>query len=244
MSTTRNKRFSLVATVEFERGRTLGGKAVMTRGLAFLSPKEWLFLATLMAVVSSITAAERTRAIPLWDLASSPHAVAEARLWSLVTSALLVSSPLFWSLLSLAVFCALTLRFCGVRVLLISAFAGHVASALVVYALLTVARAFDPRAFEAVVNAPDFGVSAVSAAWLGAMASVGWRGGNGTLWRKIATVLAVVAVAAFGWIVRGHLNFLDLEHVVAFAIGVVLAVGLSRHGSATRVESEAVATSG
>ncbi len=216
----------------------------MRRGLAFLSPSEWLFLATLMAVVSSLTAAERTRAIPLWDLASSPHAVADARLWSLVTSALLVSSPLFWSLVSLAVFCALTLRLCGVRVLLISAFAGHVASALVVYALLAVTRAFDPRAFEAVVNAPDFGVSAVSAAWLGAMASIAWRGGNGTLWRRIATALAVVAVAAFGWILRGHLNFLDLEHVVAFAIGAVLALGLSKVGSTTRVELEAVAPSG
>jgi hypothetical protein len=212
----------------------------MTRRLAFLLPGEWLFLAALMAVVSSLTAAERMRAISLWDLASSPHAVAEARVWSLVTSALLVSSPLFWSLVSLGVFCALALRICGIRVLLISAFAGHVASALVVYALLAVTRAFDPRAFAAVVNAPDFGVSAVSAAWLGAMASVSWRRGNGTWWRKIATVLAVVAVAAFGWIVRGHLNFLDLEHVVAFAIGVVLATGLSGAGStAGRAELEA-----
>lgn len=213
----------------------------MTRRLAFLSPGEWLFLAALMAVVSSLTVAERKHEIPLWDFASSPHAVAEARLWSLVTSALLVSSPLFWSLVSLALFCAVTLRLCGIRVLLISAFAGHVASALVVYALLAVTRAFEPRAFEAVVNTPDFGVSAVSAAWLGAMASVSWRRADGRVWRKIATALAVVAVAAFGWMVRGHLDFLDLEHVVAFAIGVVLAVRLSGAGSTTRVELEAVA---
>ena len=69
-------------------------------GQAFLSRREWLLLGTLMIVVSSLTVAERERLIPLSDLASSPHAIAEARLWSLVTSALLVSSPLFWSLAS------------------------------------------------------------------------------------------------------------------------------------------------
>jgi len=60
-------------------------------GQAFLSRRQWLLIGTLMIVVSSLTVAERERLIPLSDLASSPHAIAEARLRSLVTSALLVS---------------------------------------------------------------------------------------------------------------------------------------------------------
>jgi hypothetical protein len=196
-------------------------------GQAFLSKSEWLLLATLMAVVASVTLAVRARLIPLSDLASSPHAVAEARLWSLVTSALLVSSPLFWSLVSFGLFGALMLRFCGTRVLLVSALAGHIASTLVVYALLALARTFDPRAFETLLKAPDYGVSAVSAAWLGALASVSWRARNRTPRGRIATALTVVGVALFGVILRRHVSFLDLEHVVAFGIGVVVAVRLS-----------------
>ena len=195
----------------------------MTAGHAFLSKREWLLFGALMTLVSSLTAAERARLIPLSDLASSPHAVAEARIWLLVTSALLVSSPLFWSLVSFALFGMLTLRFCGARVLWISAVAGHVASTLVVYALLALARTFDPRAFEAVLKAPDYGVSGVSAAWLGAIASASWRARNRTPRGRIATALAVVGVTLFAWILHPHVGFLDLEHVVAFGIGAVVA---------------------
>jgi hypothetical protein len=208
-------------------------------GLAFLSKREWLLLATLMVIVSSVTAAEHARLIPLSDVSSSPHAVAEARLWSLLTSALLVSSPLFWSLVSFALFAAVTLRFCGARVLLISGLAGHIASTLVVYALLALTRTFDPRAFEALLKAPDYGVSAVSAAWLGAMASVSWRARYRTPRGRIATALVVVGIALFGVYLRRHVGFFDLEHVVAFAIGVVAAVGLSRVPTTSRVEFRA-----
>jgi hypothetical protein len=211
----------------------------VTSGHAFLSKSEWVLLGTLMIVVSSVTAAERSGLIPLSVLASSPHGVAEARLWSLVTSALLVAYPLFWSLVSFALLGAFTLRFCGSRVLLISALAGHIASTLAVYAVLALARTFDPRAFEAVLKAPDYGVSAVSAAWIGALASASWRARNRTLRGKIVTALAVVGAALFGWILRGHVNFLDLEHVVAFGIGAVVAVRLSRVASTRRVELRA-----
>jgi membrane associated rhomboid family serine protease len=189
-----------------------------------------------MIVVSSVTMAQRERLIPLSSLASSPHAIAEARLWSLVTSALLVSSPLFWSLLSFALFGALTLRFCGSRVLVVSALAGHIGSTLVVYALLALTRTFDPHAFETLLKAPDYGVSAVSAAWLGAMASVSWRARNATWRRKVATALVVAGVALFGVFLRRHVGFFDLEHVVAFAIGVAVAVALARAPRTRRVE--------
>ena len=212
----------------------------MISGHTFLQRREWALLASLMTVVSALTLAERERLIPLSDLAASPHAVAEARVWSLLTSALLVQSPLFWSLASFALLGALTIKVCGARLLLISALAGHVASTLVVYALLDLARTFDPHAFEAALSAPDYGVSAISAAWLGAIASVAWRARDGVVRDKIATALAVVATTLFGLIVRRHVSFLDLEHVVAFCIGVVVSVRLSRTARATRLELRAV----
>jgi hypothetical protein len=216
--------------------RTLSGEVRVLARYTFLSKSEWVLLAGLMIVVSSITAVERAGLIPLSDLASSPHAVAEARLWPLITSALLVSYPLVWSLVSFALLGALTLRVCGARVLLISAFAGHIASTLVIYALFGFIRTVDPHAFQAVLKSPDYGVSAVSAAWIGAIAAASWRVPDRTYQGKIATILGVIGAAVFGWIVHGHLNFLDLEHVVAFGIGIVVVVGFSRVGSTRRVE--------
>jgi hypothetical protein len=189
----------------------------------FLPGREWLLLGALVVVVSGLTTAERARLIPLTALAASPHAVAEARLWSLLTSALLVQAPLFWSLASFALLGALALRVCGARVLWTSALAGHIGSTLLVYALLASTRTFDRDSFQAVQGAPDYGVSAISAAWLGAIAAVSWQAKNRTLRGKIATVLAVGATALFGWMLHNHVGFLDLEHVIAFVIGVVAA---------------------
>jgi hypothetical protein len=193
-------------------------------GHAFLSKSEWSLLGALVAVVSSLTTAERTGLVPLKDLASSPHAVAEARLWSLVTSALLVSYPLVWSLVTFALLGALALRFCGSRVVFIAGVAGHIGSTLAVYAVMALTWTFDPRAFEALSRAPDYGVSAVSAAWIGALAAVSWQARNRTLRGKILTALAVLSAAGFGLIVRGHVNFFDLEHILAFGVGVGVVV--------------------
>jgi len=43
-------------------------------------------------------------------------------------------------------------------------------------------------------------------------------------------------VALFGAILRQHVGFLDLEHVIAFGIGVVVAVELSRVPKTRQVE--------
>jgi type IV secretory pathway VirB2 component (pilin) len=200
----------------------------VTSRTEFFPRSEWLSLGSLVAVVSGLTAAERARMIPLSVLAASPHAVAESRVWLLLTSALLVQSPLFWSLVAFALLGALALEVCGPRAFWVSALAGHIGSTLVVYALLGFARTFDPHAFQAVLKAPDYGVSAISAAWLGAIASVSWQARGRTPRGKIATALAVVATALFGWMLHTHVSFLDLEHVVAFVIGIAVAVRLSR----------------
>ena len=200
----------------------------MTSRTLFFPRPGWLSLGSLVAVVSALTAAERAHLIPLSVLAASPHAVAESRIWLLLTSALLVQSPLFWSLVAFALLGGLALQVCGSRVFWTSALAGHIGSTLAVYALLAFARTFDPRAFQTLLNAPDYGVSAISAAWLGAIAAVSWQGRGRTLRGKIATVTAVVATALFGWMLHTHVSFLDLEHVVAFVIGIAIALRLSR----------------
>ena len=219
--------------------RTLEGEARVISRRLFQPGREWVLLAALLVVVSGVTVAERAHLIPLSALAASPHAVAEARVWSLLTSAMLAQAPVFWSLSSFGLLGALTLGVCGGPVLWISALAGHIGSTLVVYALMAVARTVDPRVFEVVQKAPDFGVSAISAAWLGAVAAVAWRARDTTLRGKIATTLAVAATALFGWMLRRHLSVLDLEHVFAFGIGVTVAVLAARTVNVRRQKLEA-----
>ena len=192
-----------------------------------LTRREWALLAAFILVISAVTSAERARLIPLSVLAASPHAIAEARIWLLVTSALLVQAPYFWSVVTFALLGALGLAVCGGRVLWISALAGHIGSSLLVYALLKGVDAVEPHAFSSLQTAPDYGVSAISSAWLGAIASTSWQARDRTPGGRAAIAVAVVAMALFGWMLRRHLSLLDLEHVVAFAIGVYVAVQLS-----------------
>jgi membrane associated rhomboid family serine protease len=86
-----------------------------------------------------------------------------------------------------------------------------------------VARLVDPGAFQRLVTAPDYGVSAICAAWLGAVAGTGWQK-RGESIRRAAIVLGCVAAASLAWFVRGRgLDVLDSEHVFAFGIGVAAA---------------------
>ena len=178
-----------------------------------------------MAVVSALTALQRVGAVPLASLAASPREVADGRLWLLVTSGAIAADPLLWSLLSFYALAFLTLALCGPRILWLAALIGQAFSTLLGYSLIGVARFLDPGAFHQLVSAPDYGLSAISAAWLGAIAAIGWRTRRQSIGRA-AIVLGCVAIACLAWFVRGKgLDLLDSEHVFAFAIGVGVAVG-------------------
>ena len=178
-----------------------------------------------MAVVSALTALQRVGAVPLASLAASPREVADGRLWLLVTSGAIAADPLLWSLLSFYALAFLTLALCGQRIVWLAAVIGQALSTLLGYSLIGAARVLDPGAFHHLVSAPDYGVSAISAAWLGAIAAIGWRTRRQSIGRA-AIVLGCVATACLAWFVRGRgLDLLDSEHVFAFAIGVGVAVG-------------------
>jgi len=192
------------------------------------TPRRWRSFAAvivLVAVVSSLTAIQRVGAVPLASLAASPREVADGRLWLLISSGAIAADPLLWSLLSFCGLAFLTLALCGWRILWLAAFTGQTFSTLLGYSIIGVARLVEPGAFQRLVSVPDYGVSAISAAWLGAVAAVGWRKRGESLGRA-AIVLGCVAAAAVAWFVRGRgLDVLDSEHVFAFAIGVGVASG-------------------
>src|SRR5437867_3106039 len=141
-------------------------------------PRRWRGLVAVLAsvaVVSSLTALQRVGAVPLASLAASPREVADGRLWLLVSSGAIAADPLLWSLLSFCALAFLTLALCGGRILWFAAFTGQTFSTLLGYSLIGLARLVEPSAFQRLVSAPDYGLSAISAAWLGAIAAVEWR---------------------------------------------------------------------
>lgn len=174
------------------------------------------------AVVGVVTAVNRLGAVSIPALAASPRGIGEGKLWLLATSALLADRPLAPSFVGLVVVGLAALAVCGARVLWTTAAAGHVLSALVVYGLVGAVRLADPTAFQAVLSLPDYGVSALIAAWIGAIACVEWRRRPG-LGPRVAIAVGCLGCAGIGILCRPDLTVLDSEHVVAFAIGVALA---------------------
>ena len=68
------------------------------------------------------------------------------------------------------------------------------------------------------VSRPDYGTSAVIAAWIGLIACTLWRRGHAG-----AGVVLCVVSALVGWFFRPDLDVLDTEHLVALAVGAAIA---------------------
>jgi hypothetical protein len=140
-----------------------------------------------------------------------------------LTSGLLAERPLGPSIISFAFLAYLTLLVCGWRAFWLAAIFGHVCSTVLVYGVIGVAWSLNPSDLHAVLSSADYGVSAISAAWLGAIAAVGWRARGQTPAGRLTIVLSCLAVAVFAYTLHPGLTLFASEHVVAFAVGVAVA---------------------
>lgn len=174
-----------------------------------------------VAVATSLAAA---RVFPEHLFASSPRRIAAGKFWLLFTNALVADHPRGASFLALVLFGLLALAVCGPRVLWIAAAMGHVFSTLCVYSTIALVRFADRGAFESVLSATDIGVSAICAAWLGAIAAVLWRRPGTTVARRTMIAAACVLVGVIAWLVHPGLTVLDTDHLFAFAIGASVAL--------------------
>ena len=167
-----------------------------------------VFVLVAAGVVSAVTVLSRLEVLSARELASTPESLGDGRVWLLASSALVADRPAVASIAGLVVVGIAAVALCGARVVLIAAVLGHVFSAAIVYA------AIDASSFSGVARVPDFGTSAIIAAWIGAIACVLWLRGR----RSQAVVLCVVS-GLLGWLFNGQLTVLDTEHAVALAIG-------------------------
>jgi hypothetical protein len=171
--------------------------------------------------ISVVTAIDRLDVLPVRLFTSSPQSFEDGRFWLLGTSVLVADRPAVASILGFAVVGLAAVALCGTRVSLLAGVSGHLLSAALVYSLILAARLDDPTAFHSVFSEADFGTSAVIAAWLGAVAYRLWARRRQTL-----AVALVVVSGLIGWLCKGNLTALDVEHAVALACGILAARGV------------------
>ena len=145
------------------------------------------------------------------DLQSSADQVADGELWRLFSSGLLVdgvAAPQI-ALTALAAFAVIRLQ--GAAVWWAAMLVGHVGSALIAYAIVGIAVALGSGGAEAAANDPDFGISCVLGATLGALFASGWR---------------VVGAIGFVLLLPFSLDWYGPEHPLSFVLGA-LVVGIA-----------------
>jgi hypothetical protein len=175
------------------------------------------------AAVGAVTTANRLGAFRLAAIAASPRAIGDGRLWLLLSSAAIADRPAVASLLGFWIVGVAVLSLCGWRVAVVAGFVGHVLATLAVYGVVGAVRLADPGALGRIVTLDDYGLSAIMAAWLGAISAASWAG------HRLGVVALCASSAAIGLLLRPDLTLLDSEHVVAFALGVaVVLAGRSR----------------
>ena len=167
-----------------------------------------------------VTTLDRSDALSPSTIDSNADGVADGHLLGLLTSAIAVAGPLVvWQIALGAFVTAVVIRREGAAVWWVAALVGHVGSAVVSYAIIGLASALGSASADDAANDPDYGISAVLGASLGALFASGLRAGD----RMITTF----GIAGFVGLLPFSFGWLDVEHPVAFGLGaaVVLRLG-------------------
>jgi hypothetical protein len=156
------------------------------------------------------------------NMAASPDAIAKGKVWLLLTSGIVADRPWLASLIGFAIVATVALAVAPLRIVVAAAVAGQVLATLAVYGVLGVARAFDHGAFASLLHTPDIGLSAIIAAWIGVVSHAYWQRYRARR-AHVLNVLGCIGCALIGFAFRPDVTALDSEHIVAFALGVVIA---------------------
>lgn len=179
----------------------------------------------LVFIVAAFTLATAVHALSLTLFAASAARIASGRVWLLVTSALIVDRPVVIGLAAFAVLALVTLRCCGIRVFWLAAAVGHAGSTLIVYAIIGASQLANAQMFTSDAVRPDFGVSAMQAAWVGAITATAWRRAGSDPRARSLVGVGVCAIAGVAWWLHPDPSILTTEHLFAFLIGCTLVSG-------------------
>jgi hypothetical protein len=162
---------------------------------------------------------------PPRDFASSPAGVAAGELWPLVTSGIVVAGPVVAQLVVAGVVTWLALKLMGARTFWAAAAAGHFGATLVAYAGIGMVWLVWPGDVRGIVRTPDYGISCIWLANLGAL--LAWaasrRGRTRSAGAALVALIAGLAVAA-----AVDDDLANVEHLLAVCAGATVAATLAQ----------------
>jgi hypothetical protein len=172
-------------------------------------------------IVTRLTTADR---LPLTKLSASPRGVEHGRVWTLLSSGMIVEGNLVLSLLGVLALGLAAVAVCGARRFWTAAIAGHVGSAVLVYALLdALARLSPARVGDALLSAPDYGISTLVGGGLGALTVGLWQRRHRPTLRRLWLPGAVACAGSTVLMTLHQLDPFWIEHVPAYGIGAAAA---------------------
>ena len=172
----------------------------------------------LVLIVAALTFATRAHELPLRPFVASAARIALGQVWVVPSSALIVDRPVLIGLAAFGLLAAATLRVCGARTFWLTAAMGHAGSTLLVYGIIGSTRLADPHMFTRAVVTPDFGVSAMQGAWVGAITATAWSRA-GTDHDTAPSSPPPSARSRSRWSLHPDPSILTTEHLFAFLIG-------------------------
>jgi hypothetical protein len=188
-----------------------------------------------LLLVAALELLQRTDGWPRPDaLASSPAGVAAGNVWELVTSGLVIDGPPVVQLAGTALTAFAVLQLLGAAAFWAAVAVAHLGSAVIAYAGVGVLWLVAGVDVDAVVDAPDYGISCVWAGAAGALLTA-LLAARGTRLR-IAALVGGAAVLVAG--VPGD-GLAGVEHGLAFVLGGLTAVALARRGARAVVSAPA-----
>jgi hypothetical protein len=146
-------------------------------------------------------------------LQSSAEQVGDGELWRLITSGLVVDGVAAPQIALTALVAFVVIRIQGPAVWWAAVLVGHVGSALLNYALIGIAILLGSSGAEAAADDPDFGISCVLGASLGALFASGHR---------------VIGAVGFLLLLPFSLDWYGPEHPLSFVLGALVVAGAGR----------------
>jgi hypothetical protein len=134
--------------------------------------------------------------------------VADGELWRLLSSGLVVDGLAAPQIAVTAIAAFAVIRLQGALIWWAAVLVGHVGSALIAYAIIGIAILLGSSGAEAAADDPDFGISCVLGATLGALFASGWR---------------VVGAIGFVLLLPFSLDWYGPEHPLSFVLGALVA---------------------
>jgi hypothetical protein len=170
------------------------------------------------------------------SLACSADALAAGKLWLLPASALVVQGPApALQIAGTALLAWVVVHRFGAATFWGVAIAAHVGSTLLSYAGVGAVWLVDRHAASPVVDVADYGISAI---WAGCVGAIAVAGALGALPRpRLALAVGTACLLTFVVLVPANGELSDWEHLVAFVAGAAVAFWSLHHAGDAHVDA-------